>query len=341
MNQYSVWAREAEVPSLSAKVVLLVLASHANENNRYFPGQPAAYPSLALLERECRLSRPGLLKALRKLHNHLHVEKVDSFNGPRNAYILKIAGALPMAEPAPEEAAAEPETAVVGLTELTPQEEPPVNWVNPYPSTELTPTGEPGSPQPVNGVNPKVNKKEKEKGKKKEKDGDECAPKKSAKAKSGKTVDKDLSKVVLPEWMPADVWGRWVQYRSDLKKEMTVSIAEEQIRLLGRAMENGHSPVDLISIAIASKYQGCVFQQHLKSNGHESRASRAKPVDPNNPLGLGPIELEQYRMAEYLRKQGRDPASVFGALSGFSGAFAGALGGEPEKDITAIAGRVA
>lgn len=320
MIQYMTWAFKTKTPSLSAKTVLLALAYHANDKHRNYPGIPVAFPSARFLAEECHLTDRGVRKAIRALTNHRLV-RVEHREGERSLFVLLIDDAI---------ASTDDGMIATETGETTPELcSSPLNCVPTPPELCSEKPAE-----PLNVVPQNLNK---EKTKKKEK---ESAP------KPAKTRKPDLSEIELPDWMPTDVWAQWVQHRIDIRHPLTVLAAKNQLRDLQKAMDNGHPPLHLISIAISSGWRGCVFEKHLianpsasASNGHDTRTH--KPVNPFNPHNLSPIELEQYRMAEYLRKHGRDPASVFGALSGFANPVADASGGEPEKDVTAFASRVA
>ena len=141
-----IWAREALIKSLSAKTVLLVLASHADKENKAFPGIP-------LLARECSLTERGVMKAIQTLtQGDPPLLAVERQLGKHNLYRLM------MGESATQEAPKQVET---------PEHSSPLNIVHPV--TEFTPpmnvvhlSPEHSSRVPLNVVHPKGKGKDNE-----------------------------------------------------------------------------------------------------------------------------------------------------------------------------------
>lgn len=64
------------------------------------------------------------------------------------------------------------------------------------------------------------------------------------------------SALVLPEWMPAEVWKSWQQHRKVIRKPLTDAAAELTLRTLAEMFDAGHDPVAAIELSIANGWTG-------------------------------------------------------------------------------------
>jgi len=62
-----------------------------------------------------------------------------------------------------------------------------------------------------------------------------------------------------PDWLPAETWQAFIDYRQDKHKPLTLYAANLTLRDLDKARGFGHDPNALIEMAIASGWTGCVF----------------------------------------------------------------------------------
>ncbi|MCG5574306.1 replication protein [Klebsiella pneumoniae] len=75
--------------------------------------------------------------------------------------------------------------------------------------------------------------------------------------KSPRAVSFDASAVQLPDWLSAEIWSSWVEYRRDLKKPIkSQQTVTQAINLLDRCRLNGYSPEEIINQSIANGWQG-------------------------------------------------------------------------------------
>lgn len=61
--------------------------------------------------------------------------------------------------------------------------------------------------------------------------------------------------VELPEWLPEEVWGDWLQHRREIRKPMTATASQKLLTKLGRLRDQGHDPASLIDEAISNGWQ--------------------------------------------------------------------------------------
>ena len=64
------------------------------------------------------------------------------------------------------------------------------------------------------------------------------------------------SALVLPEWMPAEVWECWQQHRKSIRKPLTDAAAELTLRNLAEMFDAGHDPVAAVELSIANGWTG-------------------------------------------------------------------------------------
>lgn len=138
-----------------------------------------------------------------------------------------------------------------------------------------------------------------------------------------KKLAADLSEIILPDWLPSDIWAQWIAYRAERKPALTVRSARMTITQLTKARQCGHTPEDLIATAIANGWQGCVFDKHLTGVTHDQ--SRLNGYQPNTRISAAERKrINDEQIEAFLR----------------SGITPGASQGQSEKDITATAVRI-
>ena len=64
------------------------------------------------------------------------------------------------------------------------------------------------------------------------------------------------SALVLPEWMPKEVWQGWEQHRKAIRKPLTDAAAELTLRNLAEMVDAGHDPVAAVELSIANGWTG-------------------------------------------------------------------------------------
>ncbi|PLC78307.1 replication protein [Klebsiella variicola] len=75
--------------------------------------------------------------------------------------------------------------------------------------------------------------------------------------KSPRAVSFDALAVQLPDWLSAEIWSSWVEYRRDLKKPIkSQQTVTQAINLLDRCRLSGYSPEEIINQSIANGWQG-------------------------------------------------------------------------------------
>jgi uncharacterized protein YdaU (DUF1376 family) len=62
--------------------------------------------------------------------------------------------------------------------------------------------------------------------------------------------------LVLPEWMPAEVWQSWRQHRKAIRKPLTDAAAALTLRTLCEIFDAGHDPVAALQLSIANGWTG-------------------------------------------------------------------------------------
>lgn len=86
--------------------------------------------------------------------------------------------------------------------------------------------------------------------------------------KSPRAVSFDPTSAQLPEWLLANTWLSWVEYRRDLKKPIkSLQTVTQAINLLDRCRQSGYTPEEIINQSIANGWQGLF----------EPKASRSQP----------------------------------------------------------------
>ena len=64
----------------------------------------------------------------------------------------------------------------------------------------------------------------------------------------------------IPDWLPANTWQAFIDYRKAKRKPLTPQAVALTLRDLDKARAFGHDPVALIEAAIANGWTGCVFR---------------------------------------------------------------------------------
>lgn len=120
-----------------------------------------------------------------------------------------------------------------------------------------TPRGEPAAPEPSLNHQGTINK-----------------PKGARKRSPGF----DPLTVELPVWLDAELWGRWVRHRVQLRKPLTEEAARQQVRDLANFREQGHKPEAVIEHAIGKSWQG-LFAPSGTAAGGAQRPGKFNPTD--------------------------------------------------------------
>lgn len=66
----------------------------------------------------------------------------------------------------------------------------------------------------------------------------------------------DPMSLELPDWLDAELWGRWVRHRVQIRKPLTEEAAKQQVKDLAGFRKRGHTPEAVIANAIGKSWQG-------------------------------------------------------------------------------------
>lgn len=66
----------------------------------------------------------------------------------------------------------------------------------------------------------------------------------------------DPMSLELPDWLDAELWGRWVRHRVQIRKPLTEEAAKQQVKDLAGFRLQGHTPESVIAHAIGKSWQG-------------------------------------------------------------------------------------
>lgn len=88
----------------------------------------------------------------------------------------------------------------------------------------------------------------------------------------------DPLKVELPEWLSAETWSAWVNYRKEIAKSIkSMQSVTMAINLLGRSRDKGYTPEEIINQSIASGWQGIFEPKQPKGQAQFRSQQRAMP----------------------------------------------------------------
>lgn len=104
----------------------------------------------------------------------------------------------------------------------------------------------------------------------------------------------------LPDWLHADAWADWVEYRKAGKNPMTAKAVELSIADLKELREKGHDPVQVIHNAIKRGWRGLFAPPQLAS------VSITKPSIAENFRGKGYAGTSIDDLPDHLRPTGTD-----------------------------------
>ena len=89
----------------------------------------------------------------------------------------------------------------------------------------------------------------------------------------------------LPDWLNLDAWNKWVKHRKEIKKPLTPTSIEQQLKLLE---ENKSDHVKIIETSISGGYMGLFPIKSDSKKALRDRCLNEKKrdytVDPNNPF---------------------------------------------------------
>jgi hypothetical protein len=224
--QHMQWAIAQDVPPTQAHV-LLVLAMHVGRND-------AAFPFIATLCNETKLSRTAVKDALRGLAS-AELIKIEQTENGANRYFLQMPA--PVAEAAPK---------VVPFQAPIHELEPPAAELEGGRQT----TG--GGRQTTGGGRQTTAIKNNESTKKINTQGadlftDESQP--PAKAS-------DPYSMPLPECLPLPLWREWIAYRRERRLTCIPTTLSRQIKLIKELNAEGISPQAVIEQSIQNGWQG-------------------------------------------------------------------------------------
>lgn len=79
-------------------------------------------------------------------------------------------------------------------------------------------------------------------------------PEKKSKPDQEKKPEK--KQIELPDWLPADVWAAWIEYRAKMRKPMTDHAQKLSIRELEKLRISGDDPAEIINQSIMRGWTG-------------------------------------------------------------------------------------
>jgi hypothetical protein len=106
--------------------------------------------------------------------------------------------------------------------------------------------------------------------------------------------------IALPEWLPADSWLDWVDYRKTSKKPMTAKAQELSIKRLAELRDQGHAPRTVIEMSIVRGWQALYAPPQLAS------VPAAKPSVATNFRGKSYEGTPIDDLPDHLRPTGTD-----------------------------------
>ena len=73
--------------------------------------------------------------------------------------------------------------------------------------------------------------------------------------------------IEIPDFISGDLWIDWMKHRAEIKKKLTPTQSEAQIKKLTRWHGEGHDPNAIITESIANGWQGLFKPKEGKYNG--------------------------------------------------------------------------
>lgn len=122
------------------------------------------------------------------------------------------------------------------------------------------------------------------------------------KAQPKKQVAVVSETIVLPDWLPSELWEEFKQHRKSMKKPMTTLAENKMIKALDKMRSEGQDIVQVIETSIANGWQG-VFE--IKSKG-ESHGKDSKYIGQN-----GRFDSTQYLLDKIRSRQGGEDNNLF------------------------------
>ena len=107
----------------------------------------------------------------------------------------------------------------------------------------------------------------------------------------------DPMSVELPDWLDAELWGRWVRHRVQIRKPLTEEAAKQQVTDLDGYRKQGHTPEAVITHAIGKSWQG-LFAPSGAAIGGAPRPGKFNPtahVNRNRTRAQGGMDYDDGR----------------------------------------------
>jgi hypothetical protein len=117
---------------------------------------------------------------------------------------------------------------------------------------------------------------------------------KEIKAQPKKQVAVVSEPIVLPDWLPNEVWEEFKQHRKQLKKPMSELAQKKSIKQLEKMRSDGQDIVEVIEASIANGWQGLF---NIKSQG-ESHGKDSKYIGKNGRFDATQYLLDSIREDE-------------------------------------------
>lgn len=108
--------------------------------------------------------------------------------------------------------------------------------------------------------------------------------------------------IVLPDWLPSEIWDEFKQHRKQLKKPMSELAQKKSIKQLEKMMSEGQDIVEVIEASIANGWQGLF---NIKSQG-ESHGKDNKQYGQNGKFDSTQWLIDRIKS----RESGKSNSSV-------------------------------
>ena len=89
------------------------------------------------------------------------------------------------------------------------------------------------------------------------------------------TVTKDTLTINIPNWIPKEEWGDYVEMRIENKFPLTNRAAKAAVNKLEKLKKEGSSPKDVLNNSVLCGYRG-LFETKGRDNGQVSKASSGR-----------------------------------------------------------------